>query len=135
MEQFLLLNLPKSKGGGGKCTPSPAGLVRVSRRLKTVQPWKMRGVKSKYLVLQAKWEHLCSTFKYVVFVCILHIFSLLWGWTSQFLGFAKKGNLISMSTYMPSLLPKGQLISKCLFGAIVSTKKPTTSFKNFCPSI
>ena len=26
---------------------------------------------------------------------------------------------------------KGQLISKCLFGATVSTKKPTNFFKNF----
>ena len=32
--------------------------------------------------------------------------------------------------------PKGQLISKCLFGAIVSTKKRTNFFfKNFCPSL
>ena len=30
---------------------------------------------------------------------------------------------------------KGQLISKCLFGAIVSTKKPMKFFKNFCPSL
>jgi hypothetical protein len=30
-------------------------------------------------------------------------------------------------------LPKGQLISKCLFGAIVSTKKPTKFFKEFLP--
>jgi hypothetical protein len=30
---------------------------------------------------------------------------------------------------------KGQLISKCLFGAIVSTKKPTKFLKNFCPSL
>ena len=30
---------------------------------------------------------------------------------------------------------KGQLISKCLFDAIVSTKKPTKFFKNFCPSL
>ena len=28
---------------------------------------------------------------------------------------------------------KGQLISKCLFGAIVSTKKPTNFFKEFLP--
>ena len=28
---------------------------------------------------------------------------------------------------------KGQLISKCLFGAIVSTKKPTKFFKEFWP--
>ena len=30
---------------------------------------------------------------------------------------------------------KGQIISKCLFGAIVSTKKPTIFFTNFCPSL
>ena len=35
----------------------------------------------------------------VVFVCILHIFSLLWGWTSQFLGFAKKKIELACSTY------------------------------------
>ena len=29
---------------------------------------------------------------------------------------------------------KGQLISKCLFGVIVLTKKPTKFFKDFCPS-
>ena len=28
---------------------------------------------------------------------------------------------------------KGQLISNCLFGAIVSTKKPTNFFKEFLP--
>ena len=28
---------------------------------------------------------------------------------------------------------KGQLISKCLFGAIVSTKKPMKFFKEFLP--
>ena len=32
----------------------------------------------------------------------------------------------------PALL-KGQLISKCLIGSIVSTKKPTNFFKNFGP--
>ena len=30
---------------------------------------------------------------------------------------------------------KGQLISKCLFGVIVRTKKPTKFFKAFCPSL
>ena len=30
---------------------------------------------------------------------------------------------------------KGQLISKCIFGAIVSTKKTTIFLKNFCPSL
>ena len=30
---------------------------------------------------------------------------------------------------------KGQLISKYPFGVIVSTKKPTFFFKNFCPSL
>ena len=30
---------------------------------------------------------------------------------------------------------KGQLISKCLLGVIVSTKKPTNFFKDFCPSL
>ena len=30
--------------------------------------------------------------------------------------------------FLCSLSPKGQLISKCLFGAIVSTKKPTKFF-------
>jgi hypothetical protein len=34
-----------------------------------------------------------------------------------------------------SCLPKGQLISKCPFGAIVSTKIPTKKFDNFCPRI
>ena len=29
--------------------------------------------------------------------------------------------------------PKGQLISKCPFGVIVSTKLPTKKFDNFCP--
>ena len=29
--------------------------------------------------------------------------------------------------------PKGQLISKCPFGVIVSTKIPTKKFDNFCP--
>ena len=33
------------------------------------------------------------------------------------------------------LTPKGQLISKCLLGDIVSTKKPTNFFKDFCPSL
>ena len=32
-------------------------------------------------------------------------------------------------------VPKGQLISKCLFGVIVWTKKPTKFFKDFCPSL
>ena len=30
---------------------------------------------------------------------------------------------------------KGQLISKCPFGLIVSTKIPTKKFDNFCPRI
>ena len=34
-----------------------------------------------------------------------------------------------------SMFLKGQLISKCLFGAIILTKKPTIFFKNFCPSL
>ena len=33
------------------------------------------------------------------------------------------------------LLLKGQLISKCLCGVIVSTKKTTIFFKDFCPSL
>ena len=32
-------------------------------------------------------------------------------------------------------LLKGQLISKCLFGVIASTKIPTKKFDNFCPRI
>ena len=32
------------------------------------------------------------------------------------------------------VLSKGQLISKCLFGVIVSTKIPTKKIDNFCPS-
>ena len=32
-------------------------------------------------------------------------------------------------------VPKGQLISKCPFGVIVSTKIPTKKFDNFCPRI
>ena len=31
-------------------------------------------------------------------------------------------------------IPKGQLISKCLLGVIISTKIPTKKFDNFCPS-
>jgi len=31
--------------------------------------------------------------------------------------------------------PKGQLISKCPFGVIVSTKIPTKKFDSFCPRI
>ena len=31
------------------------------------------------------------------------------------------------------LTTKGQLVSKCLIGSIVSTKKPTKLFKNFGP--
>ena len=30
---------------------------------------------------------------------------------------------------------KGQLISKGLFAVVVSTKKPTKFFKDFCPSL
>ena len=30
---------------------------------------------------------------------------------------------------------KGQLISKCPFGVVVSTKIPTKKFDNFCPRI
>ena len=33
-----------------------------------------------------------------------------------------------------STSPNGQLISKGLFDAIVSTKNPTIFFKDFCPS-
>ena len=33
------------------------------------------------------------------------------------------------------LLAKGQVISKCPFGVIVSTKIPTEKFDNFCPRI
>ena len=32
-------------------------------------------------------------------------------------------------------MAKGQLISKGLFDVIVSTKKPTIFFKDFCPSL
>ena len=62
---------------------------------------------------------------------------------------AKKGLLLmcrSILTYVPEDknafdgdgktpcdLAKGQLISKCLFGAIVLTKKPTIFFKEFLP--
>ena len=46
-------------------------------------------------------------------------------------------------TFQASILPhtlncmcvKGQLISKCPFGVIVSTKIPTKKFDNFCPRI
>ena len=31
-------------------------------------------------------------------------------------------------------LVKGQLISKCILGVIVLTKKPTKFFKDFCPT-
>ena len=34
-----------------------------------------------------------------------------------------------------SKFTKGQLISEVLFGVIVSTKKPTNFFKDFCPSL
>ena len=34
-----------------------------------------------------------------------------------------------------ALLTKGQFISKCPFGVIVSTKIPTKKFDNFCPRI
>jgi hypothetical protein len=37
-------------------------------------------------------------------------------------------------TYQPALA-KGQLISKCPFGVIASTKIPTKKFDNFCPRI
>ena len=33
------------------------------------------------------------------------------------------------------ILPKGQLISECPFGVIVSTKIPTKKFDKFCPRI
>ena len=32
-------------------------------------------------------------------------------------------------------VPKGQLISKCLFGVIISTKNQQIFLKNFCPSL
>ena len=32
-------------------------------------------------------------------------------------------------------IAKGQLISKCPFGVIISTKIPTKKFDNFCPRI
>ena len=42
---------------------------------------------------------------------------------------------IHTQTYILSILTKGQLISKCPFGVIVSTKIPTKKFDNFCPRI
>ena len=47
-------------------------------------------------------------------------------------------DLISLSTYTAdrlniNLAVKGQLISKCPFGFIVSTKIPTEKFDKFCP--
>ena len=41
--------------------------------------------------------------------------------------------LVSMLTLNDWLI-KGQLISKCLLGVIVSTKIPTKKFDKFCPS-
>ena len=42
--------------------------------------------------------------------------------------------LITTYTYIVSVC-KDQLISKCLFGVILSTKIPTNFFKDFCPSL
>ena len=39
----------------------------------------------------------------------------------------------NMAMIQPSFT-KGQLISKCPFGVIVSTKIPTKKFDNFCPT-
>ena len=45
------------------------------------------------------------------------------------LGDDLKNFLPKMKNYIVRIMyPKGQLISKCLFGAIVSTKKPTKFF-------
>ena len=43
--------------------------------------------------------------------------------------------IVSAETIRGNTVPKGQLISKCLLGVIVSTKKTTNFFKDFCPSL
>ena len=40
---------------------------------------------------------------------------------------------MEMTTIFSSNSTKGQLISQCPFGVIVSTKIPTKKFDNFCP--
>ena len=49
-------------------------------------------------------------------------------WHSRIPHWIKKNPFV-----LGSYTPKGQLISKCLFGLIVSTKTPTKEFDNFCP--
>ena len=42
---------------------------------------------------------------------------------------------IDFKLYSCNKVTKGQLISKCPLGVIVSTKTPTKKFDNFCPGI
>ena len=42
---------------------------------------------------------------------------------------------VTFSNFIKSVRVKGQLISKCPFGVIVSTKIPTKKFDKFCPRI
>ena len=57
----------------------------------------------------------------------------------KFLGYSSSGGAASRYIALkvkPSYIiegTKGQLISKCLLGVIVSTKIPTKKFDNFCP--
>jgi hypothetical protein len=37
--------------------------------------------------------------------------------------------------HLSLVVTKGHVISKGLFGVIVSTEKPTKKFKDFCPSL
>ena len=46
---------------------------------------------------------------------------------------APNSPVIIVGTHMDVV--KGQLVSKCPFGVIVSTKIPTKKFDNFCPRI
>ena len=47
----------------------------------------------------------------------------------------KKKNNKQHKSYFTGCIDKGQLISKCPFGVIVSTKIPTKKFDKFCPRI
>ena len=47
----------------------------------------------------------------------------------------KSEELVTNTTPASKYIPKGQFMSKCPFGVIVSTKIPTKKFDNFCPRI
>ena len=80
--------------------------------------------------LPSRWDRQLKFSAYVFFDFVKPF--KIWAYLDNFLFHGFQGGDQRKNAETP--MCKGQLISKCLFDAMVSTKKPTKIFKNFCPS-